>query len=149
MFGSRQTGVNAYAKVGIETDVTSASPHKLIVMLFDGAIVALRSAILHTQSGKIPEKGAALSKAISIIETGLRASLDKKAGGEVAEGLDSLYAYMSARLLQANLNNQVELMEEVLGLLADLRGAWNAIGVAPAAPQPVAGTGGAVKFASA
>ncbi|MES2130095.1 MAG: flagellar export chaperone FliS [Pseudomonadota bacterium] len=133
MFGSKQSGVNAYAKVGIETGVTSASPHKLIVMLFDGALVAVNSAIMHMKAGNIPDKGAAISKAILIIDSGLRASLDKKAGGEIAEGLDALYEYMGARLLQANLKNQVDILEEVQRLLSDLRGAWNAIGASPAA----------------
>ncbi|MES2153170.1 MAG: flagellar export chaperone FliS [Pseudomonadota bacterium] len=132
MFGSKQSGVNAYAKVGIETGVTSASPHKLIVMLFDGAMVSVSSAILHMKAGNIPEKGAAISKAIMIIDSGLRAALDRKAGGEIAEGLDALYEYMGARLLQANLKNQVEILEEVQRLLSELRGAWNAIGNTPA-----------------
>ena len=133
MFGSTPSGVNAYAKVGMETGVSSASPHKLIVMLFDGALVALASAINHMKAGNIPAKGAAISKAIMIIDSGLRASLDKKAGGEIAEGLDALYEYMGARLLQANLKNQVEILEEVQRLLTELRGAWNAIGGSPAA----------------
>ncbi len=132
MFGSKQSGVNAYAKVGIETGVTSASPHALIVMLFDGALVSVRSAIMHMKAGNIPEKGAAISHAILIIDSGLRAALDKKAGGEIAEGLDSLYEYMGARLLQANLKNQVDMLEEVQRLLGELRAAWSAIGSSPA-----------------
>ena len=132
MFGSKQSGVNAYAKVGIETGVTSASPHALIVMLFDGALVSVRSAIMYMKAGNIPEKGKAISHAILIIDSGLRAALDKKAGGEIAEGLDSLYEYMGARLLQANLKNQVELLEEVQRLLGELRAAWSAIGNTPA-----------------
>ena len=132
MFGPKQSGVNAYAKVGMETGVTSASPHALIVMLFDGALVSVRSAIIHMKAGNIPEKGAAISHAILIIDSGLRAALDKKAGGEIAEGLDSLYEYMGARLLQANLKNQVDILEEVQRLLGELRGAWSAIGATPA-----------------
>ena len=128
MFGSKQSGVNAYAKVGIETGVISASPHKLIVMLFDGALVSVNAAIMHMKAGDIPAKGAAISKAIMIIDSGLRASLDKKAGGDIAEGLDALYEYMGSRLLQANLKNQVDILEEVQRLLGELRGAWNAIG---------------------
>ena len=62
-----------------------------------------------------------------IIDSGLRAALDKKAGGEIAEGLDALYEYMGSRLLQANLKNQVDILEEVQRLLGELRGAWNAI----------------------
>jgi flagellar protein FliS len=137
-----QRGVNAYAKVGLETGVGAASPHKLIVMLYDGALVAVLSALTNMKAGQIAAKGAAISKAITIIDNGLRAALDKKAGGEIAEGLDALYEYMSARLLQANLNNQPEVLEEVHKLLSDLRDAWNAIGAQggqPAAPAAPAG----------
>ena len=133
MFGSRQTGVSAYAKVGMETGVVAASPHKLIVMLFDGALVALSSALLGMRSGNIGDKGKAISKAIMIIDSGLRAALDKNAGGEIAEGLDALYEYMSARLLTANLNNDPAILEEVQRLLTELRDAWNAIADTPAA----------------
>lgn len=142
MFGSPQTqGANAYAKVGIETGVIAASPHKLIVMLYDGAIVALSNAAQHMSKGDIPSKGSSISKAIAIIENGLRASLDKKAGGEIAASLDALYEYMSNRLLIANANNQVEGLIEVQNLLKDLKSSWEAISpdrpqteVAPPAP---------------
>ncbi|MYM37177.1 flagellar export chaperone FliS [Duganella sp. FT50W] len=139
MFGSRHTGANAYAKVGMETGVVAASPHKLIVMLFDGALVALNSALSGIQSGNIGEKGKAISKAIMIIDSGLRAALDKKAGGDIAEGLDALYEYMSGRLLLANIHNDPGIIEEVQRLLTELRDAWNAIADTPAAsglPQP-------------
>jgi flagellar protein FliS len=132
MFGSRQTGVHAYAKVGMETGVVAASPHKLIVMLFDGALVALNTALGAIRSGNIAEKGKSLSKAILIIDSGLRAALDKKAGGEIAEGLDSLYEYMSGRLLTANIDSDAGIVEEVQRLLIELRDAWNAIADNPA-----------------
>jgi flagellar protein FliS len=128
MFGSSNRGASSYAKVGLETSVVAASPHKLIVMLFDGALVAVLSGLMHMKSGNIPEKGKAISKAIQIIDNGLRASLDKKAGGQIAENLDALYEYMSARLLAANLKNDTEIMVEVQGLLTELRETWNAIG---------------------
>lgn len=133
MFGTQQRGVNAYAKVGLETGIVSASPHKLIVMLYDGALVAVLSAQMHMKSGNVPEKGKAISRAIQIIDNGLRASLDKQVGGEIAENLDALYEYMGARLLAANLNNDITVLEEVQRLLTDLRETWNAIGSTPAA----------------
>jgi flagellar protein FliS len=132
MFGSRHTGVHAYANVGMETGVVAASPHKLIVMLFDGALVALGTALNGMRSGNIAEKGKSISKAIMIIDSGLRAALDKKAGGEIAEGLDSLYEYMSGRLVTANITNDPAIVEEVQRLLIELRDAWNAIADAPA-----------------
>src|SRR3546814_14321635 len=94
MFGSMQGGANAYAKVGMETGVIAANPHQLIVMLFEGAQAALNNALQHMQTGNIAEKGKAISKAIMLIESGLRASLDKSVGGEIAVQLDELYAYM-------------------------------------------------------
>lgn len=128
MFGSSHSqGANAYAKVGIETGVIAASPHKLIVMLYEGAIVAINNAITHINNGNIAGKGQSISKAISIIENGLRASLDKKAGGDIALSLDALYEYMNNRLIEANLQNQISTLEEVRTLLRDLKKSWEEI----------------------
>ena len=138
MFGSSQSGANAYAKVGLETGVVAASPHKLIVMLFDGALAAVRAAVVHMKAREIEKKGLAISKAIIIIENGLRASLDKEAGGQIAHSLDSLYDYIGRRLLTANLTNQPEMLDEVIALLADLKGAWEAIGDNAAPPAAAA-----------
>lgn len=135
MFGSPHSGANAYAKVGVETGVVAASPHKLIVMLFDGALLALSTALQHMNTGNIAGKGQSISKAIAIIDSGLRASLNKEAGGEIAESLDALYEYMSNRLLLANLNNSPEQIEEVQRLLKDLKAAWEAIDPSAAAAQ--------------
>jgi flagellar protein FliS len=128
MFGTMKRGVNAYANVGLETGIASASPHKLIVMLYDGALVALLGAKANIAANNIAAKGTAISKAITIIDNGLRASLDKEAGGEIAANLDALYDYMSRRLLHANLKNDVPAIDEVHRLLSDLREAWVAIG---------------------
>lgn len=131
MFGSPQRGVNAYAKVGLETGIAAASPHKLITMLYDGAIVAILNGMTQMKAGNIEEKGKALSKAIQILDNGLRASLDREAGGEIARNLDALYEYMSSRLLTANLQNDPAILQEVHGLLVDLRDTWQQIGDAP------------------
>lgn len=127
MFGSVKSGANAYAKVGVETGVLAASPHKLIVMLFDGALSSVLMAQQHMKSGNIEGKGMAISRAISIIDGGLRASLNKNSGGSLAQNLDALYEYMSRRLLEANLQNRPELLSEVYGLLQDIKSAWDAI----------------------
>lgn len=128
MFGTPKRGVGAYATVGLETGVAAASPHKLVVMLYDGVIVALLSAINGIKASNIAVKGASLSKAITIIDNGLRASLDKKAGGEIAANLDALYDYMSRRLLEANIKSDASIVEEIHGLMANLREAWVQIG---------------------
>ena len=143
MFGSSQArGASAYAKVGIETGVIAATPHKLIVMLFDGAITAISNAIQNLETGNIAAKGQSISKAIAIIENGLRASLDKKIGGDIALSLDALYEYMSQQLLQANLTNDPKILNEVRDLLKDLKATWEAIAptkqpVAETAPAPL------------
>lgn len=145
MFGTSKRGVGAYATVGLETGVASASPHKLVVMLYDGAMVSILSGISNMKAGNIPAKGAAISKAINIIDNGLRAALDKKVGGEIAQNLDALYEYISARLLKANLSNDPAILEEAHALLSELREAWNAIdpqaaatgATSPAAPAPM------------
>ena len=136
MFGNMKRGVSAYANVDLETGIASASPHKLIVMLYDGALVALRTAKTNMTAGNIPAKGAAISKAITIIDNGLRVSLDKEAGGTIAENLDALYDYMGRRLFQANLQNDVAIVDEVHNLLADLRSAWVQIGDKVQQPEP-------------
>lgn len=152
MFSSTNSGINAYAKVGVETGVAAASPHKLIVMLFEGAMVSILSAIQHMQAGEIAKKGEAISKAITIIDGGLRASLDKKVGGEIALNLDALYEYMSTRLVTANLKNQPTILEEVYQLLKGLKDAWESIspGASTAAASEVAAPApGAVSPAAA
>src|SRR5690606_41890254 len=85
------SGVQAYQKVGLESAVMSASPHQLIVMLFDGAHSALVRARLFLEAGQMAEKGEALSKAINIIDNGLKAGLEMEAGGELSQNLASLY----------------------------------------------------------
>lgn len=127
---------SAYAKVGLETGVVAATPHQLIVMLYEGAQLAVRMAIKHMNEGDIAKKSAAITKASTIIQDGLRAALDLQQGGEIAQQLDALYDYMNQRLMLAHIKNQIAPLEEVLGLLQELHGAWKQIG--PAAPSPVA-----------
>jgi len=124
MFGMMHKPAESYAKVGLESAVASADPHRLIMMLFDGAIAAISLARLHMEAGDIAQKGASISKAIDLITNGLRASLDMEAGGDLAERLGSLYDYMAQRLLFANLKNSVGALDEVSELLTGLRDAW-------------------------
>lgn len=130
MFGFN-AGVNAYARVGVETGVAAASPARLIVMLYEGAITAGHLAIKHIREQDYEGKSADLTKAISIIDNGLRASLDKKAGGEIASSLDSLYVYMINRLYSANQHNDIAAVEEVIRLLNELNEAWSELAGQP------------------
>lgn len=128
MYTNTRSAANAYANVGLETGVVAASPHKLIIMLYEGAELAVRMAIKHMNDGDIANKSAAISKASTIILEGLRSALDLKQGGDIAKHLDELYAYMNQRLMLAHINNQTAPLEEVLGLLRELHSAWEQIG---------------------
>lgn len=132
MFATMHNPKAAYDRVGIETGVETADPHKLILMLFEGALLAVASASLHMKRNEnaadVARKGEAISKAINIITNGLKASLDQEAGGELSARLAALYDYMGARLLQANLHNQPAILDEVSHLLAELKDAWAQIG---------------------
>ena len=123
-----RAALNSYRNVGVETGVASASPQRLILMLYEGAIAAIAAAQQHLRQNNIAAKGEAISKAISIIDGGLKASLDVKAGGILAERLAGLYDYMLTRLLAANLRNDTKILDEVARLLDELRGAWAQIG---------------------
>tara|TARA_R110002049_G_scaffold149670_5_gene312724 strand:+ start:226 stop:639 length:414 start_codon:yes stop_codon:yes gene_type:complete len=128
MFGSTTNRASAYSRVGVETGVSTADPHRLILMLYDGAILSITSAIAALDRKDVPAKGASLSKAIEIISNGLDASLDHEAGGELSLRLSALYEYMTDRLIRANLHNDREALDEVLNLLSGLRESWQAIG---------------------
>ncbi|MDF7651451.1 flagellar export chaperone FliS [Pantoea sp. Acro-805] len=120
-------GTQAYAKIGVESAVMSANQQQLVSMLFDGALSALVRARLFLQDGNNEGKGLSLSKAINIIENGLKQGLVEGTGDELTDNLVGLYAYMVRRLLQANLRNDVEAIEEVEGLLRNIADAWKEV----------------------
>jgi flagellar secretion chaperone FliS len=140
MFSQGHTGANAYARVGVETGVMGASPHRLSVLLYQGARQAISQARMHLQQGNVAGRGMAISKAIRIVESGLQQSLNLEVGGEIAQRLNALYSYMTRRLLEANIQQSEAMLVEVDGLLATLEEAW--VGIAPEvarmAAQPAA-----------
>ena len=117
-------GTQAYAQIGVESAVMSASQQQLVTMLFDGVLSALVRARLFMQDNNQEGKGVSLSKAINIIENGLRVSLDEESKDELTQNLIALYSYMIRRLLQANLRNDVSAVEEVETLMRNLADAW-------------------------
>ena len=120
------SGLDQYKSVGVHADVESASPHRLIQMLMEGALEKINLAKGYMQRGEIALKASHISWAISIID-GLRMSMDKDSGGEIAQNLDSLYDYMGRRLVEANLHNNIEILNEVAGLLLEIKLAWDAV----------------------
>ena len=132
MFVSSKKHIDAYNKVGLETGVDMSSPHRLVLMLLDGAIFTLGSAGQAMNESRSAEKGKLISSANDIISGGLQASIDKKAGGEIAERLDSMYNYMCTRLLHANLRNDLAAIQEVSVLLGEIKAGWEEIANDPA-----------------
>jgi flagellar protein FliS len=132
MFTSTSKPTDAYSKVGLETGIDLANPHRLILMLLDGAILSLGSAQHAMKEKQIAEKGKLISSAIGIISGGLQASVDTQVGGELSQRLVALYDYMCQRLLYANLKNDLAAIEEVASLLGEIRSAWQEIATDPA-----------------
>ena len=129
------TAISAYNKVGIESSATSADPHKLIAMLFQGALLAVANAKNQMLRKDTLAKGKSISHAISIIGEGLHASLDTSVPGQLVQDLSALYDYMVRRLTEANQENKVAILDEVAGILTELKGAWDSI--RPNSTQPI------------
>jgi flagellar protein FliS len=120
------SAVKQYSQVGVSSAVEQASPHRLIQMLMEGAIDRIAIAKGAMERKETAHKGAHISWAISIID-GMRASLDKNAGGEIAQNLDDLYDYMIRRLMRANMEDNPDLLDEVQSLLRSIKGAWDTL----------------------
>jgi flagellar protein FliS len=116
-----------YRQVGLETSVTGASSHHLVSLLFDGFLDALTEARGAMQAKELGQKSLALTRAIRIIDEGLKASLNVEAGGELAMNLRDLYTYISLRLTQANLRNDLSALDECAQLIQPVKEAWAAI----------------------
>lgn len=116
--------VRSYADIGLETQVLGASPERLITLLYLGARAAIGQARIHLNEGRIAERGAAISKAIKIVDEGLKTGLNMEAGGDIAVNLALLYDYIIRTLLTANLKADVEQLDIADRLLAELAEAW-------------------------
>ena len=128
-----QAGAGAYRQVGVSTGVASASPHQLVLMLFDAYDEALSQALGAMLTRAVESKCKAIGRATRIVDEGLRASLDVEGGGKLAADLRELYAYISLRLVRANLDNDAAGIEECRRLVRPLREAWASI--APEVPE--------------
>jgi len=116
----------AYSSAQAHGGVAAADPHRLIVMLMDGALERIATARGCLTRGETAEKARLINRAVSIIGE-LRSSLDLKGGGPIAANLGELYDYMCRRLLRATAENRVEMLDEVSKLLQEIRTAWVAI----------------------
>lgn len=118
--------ISHYNQVNRESGVADASPHRLVQMLLEGALkkIAIVKGLIHRHD--IARKGEMIGQAISIVE-GLRSSLNQQDGGEIAVKLNHLYEYIEQRLIQANIKNDTAILDEVAGLLKEIKSGWDII----------------------
>lgn len=121
-----QEALKQYRRLGLETEVNSATPHRLIQLLFIGALDRIATAQGALERGDVPLKGEQIGKAIAII-SGLRSSLDMEAPGDLPVNLDQLYEYMEVRLVQGSARNDSAALSEVTELLKTLKSGWDGI----------------------
>jgi flagellar protein FliS len=122
-----------YQKVNGVAQTSEASPHRLVQMLMQGGLDRMAQAKGAIARKDVAQKGILIGKAIDIIG-GLREGLDLDNHGESLAELDSLYTYMSRRLVEANVNSDPAIIDEVARLLITVKEGWDAIGDASSAP---------------
>lgn len=120
------SAMNEYKKAGVHAEVMDADPHRLIQMLMEGALERIAIAKGAMQQKNVALKGDRISSAISIVE-GLRASLDMNAGGDISANLESIYEYMTRRLMEANLKDDEQMLDEVADLMRKIKAGWDEI----------------------
>lgn len=118
---------NAYTRVGLETEVHDASPHRLIALLFDGLFANLAQAEGAMLSGQRELKTQALMRVVRILDEGLKAGLNMEEGGELALQLHGVYSFCTVRITHANLRDDLEALREVRRILTPVREAWGEI----------------------
>lgn len=111
------------AKAYLVTQVSTSSQGDLLLMLYDTAVKHLHLAIEKMRAGDMAGKGILISKAINIISE-LQESLNKERGGDISKNLFNLYFFCNTRLLKANLQMSVDMVEEVITILSGLRQAF-------------------------
>ncbi len=124
---ARSPAAQQYAAVGVQSKVLAANPHRLITLLYDGAIESLSQAVDHLRAGRAEQRQRMSTKAVSIVVEGLRACLNREHGGEIANNLDALYEYIVRLVFDANRKNDEAGYAEAIRLLTELRGAWSEI----------------------
>ncbi|WP_018277054.1 flagellar export chaperone FliS [Teredinibacter turnerae] len=122
-----QFAVDSYAQVHRNANVEVASPHKLIDMLYEGALERIAQAKGAIQYQNIELRGKKINSAIAIVG-GLRSNLNHDEGGDISANLEALYVYIQSILVKAHREANAELLDEAASLLANMRDAWQQIG---------------------
>ncbi|HDY7977371.1 TPA: flagellar export chaperone FliS [Vibrio vulnificus] len=118
--------LQAYKKVSVDSQLSAASPHKVIQMLMAGAIERLIQGRAAMQAGNIPVKGERLGKALDII-IALRSCLSMDDGGDIARNLDQLYEFMITQISGANHKNDPQMIDDVIDIIREIKSAWDQI----------------------
>ena len=118
--------LSQYGKIKDDTQTTYASPHQLVLMLFDGALEAMSVTIAAIKTNNYELRSKQNTRSITIIN-GMRECLDMETGGELADNLYSLYQYMAQELFRANFKNDFETIQNMQSMLKDIRGSWDKI----------------------
>ncbi|MBQ4846314.1 MULTISPECIES: flagellar export chaperone FliS [unclassified Pseudoalteromonas] len=118
--------VKNYQKEALKTQVAGADRYEIIQMLMSGAIEKMVFAKVAIEKRNLEAKAEHISKASAILEA-LRGCLDFEVGGEVTDNLYALYSYMIDRLLDASMQNEASIIDEVSLLLKEIKSAWDAI----------------------
>ena len=115
-----------YGQIKNDSQTTYASPHQLMLMLFDGAIEAMSMTIGAIQHNKFELRSKQSTRSISIIN-GMRECLDMETGGDLANNLYSLYSYMAKELFKASFKNDADTVQNIQTMLKDIRESWEKI----------------------
>lgn len=118
--------LQAYKKVSVNAQLSSASPHRVIQMLYAGAIERLIQGKAAMEQGNVAVKCERLSKALDIVLS-LRDCLSMEEGGDIAKNLDALYEFMATEISRANAENQTKPIDDVIGMLREIKSAWDQI----------------------
>jgi len=128
--------IQSYGDVKVTSGVAAANNVQLIQMLFDGLLESLAAARGHIQHRNINEKSKAIARASRIV-LGLQGALDFEKGGDLAANLNELYSYVTRRLFHVNAHNDLAVLDEIHGLMKEIRDAWEGVpSLVPASNKP-------------
>lgn len=119
-------GIGQYKQIGLETALINASPHRLVQMLYEGVLTQLANAKGAIQNNQTELLSVSVKKASNIL-VGLEEGLDQERGGEIAANLSSLYQFLQTELIAAQVSKSVEKIDAMIGVLSELKSAWDAI----------------------
>jgi flagellar protein FliS len=123
----KTTAEQQYSQINTQTGIVDADPHRLIQMLYTGALEKIAVAKGCIQRGDRAGKGEAISKAIGIIG-GLQDSINHDVGAaSLSDNLATLYHYATERLTHANIHNDIKSLDDALTVLKELQAGWNGI----------------------